>query len=177
MELPQVRHVKCSFSIDRSVLKHAVDRISINHEMRVKRFHNFNVIRGGGEGFVYTAFHSGHVNVVGIKCVGDIDEVVDTFCKQLDLAPNGLCSPIRVDNITASGTFGHRINLVHILEEEPIEETIIKFRPSFFPGMSIKHEPYGSMILFNSGAFSIVGAKKIDHINKIFSKVCTIVNA
>jgi TATA-box binding protein (TBP) (component of TFIID and TFIIIB) len=143
------------------------------------RSHNFVVFR---DVFIYTIFpNSGTVNATGISCYKDISKAVVLFCRKFGLRRK--CHLSRafsfsdflqrrhqrkrfiVDNITATGTFGKSIDL-RLLKKEintPTDGGVSRLTASYnishFPACFCRSHCYGTIIVFSTGKYNIVGSK------------------
>lgn len=165
---PSVKNIKIHFTIDNLYqLFHGIIGIidlKLSGDFAGKTFsrgHNFIVYKNR---FVYTIFYNkGYINCTKIPNYSGISEAISEFCDTFGLTRQDLSSGITIDNTTSSGKFKHRLNLLelkHKIEQaDQYQEIRTKFNPSFFPGLFVKYHFLGTIILFASGKYSVVGAK------------------
>jgi len=69
---------------------------------------------------------------------------------------NGLASKVSFQNVVASGTLGHRIDLNAIMKSFPN----VEYNPKKFPGLVFRlRRPKTTTLIFNSGKMICTGAK------------------
>ena len=136
----------------------------------VKLLHNFAVVQTCRH--VYTLNDSGFVNITKIRHLSDVEAAV-TVLRQLVHLPQTDCYSICVDNVTASGAFGRPIPLhklsSHVATHAACKVVKLGYRPNYFSGASVRyHGGGGTIILFTTGAFTIVGAKSDEQVWHIY---------
>jgi len=105
-----------------------------------------------------------HINASKLKTKSDIQKVL-LFVKEY-FSHSIKEESVKVDNITAKGDFGHSLNLFQICERKPID-SVINYHPAIFPGLYLKHKK-GTVGLFTSGKYTIVGCKNSEDIYKCY---------
>ena len=142
---------------------------------------NFVIFRPPN-GFVYTIFHSGHINITNLKSVDEIHQAVCFIVDTLNL-PQTLNEAYQIDNISANGTL-HLVSKFNSLQklcekiqelDESFEVSKISYETQRFSGATIRRSGYfkknvkgnGTVLLFNNSKFIIVGAKSLDHVKQI----------
>jgi len=160
---PVIRNCKISFRLSGEIdLPGRLQRTASS----IKFFHNFAVIRSN---FVYTVFMSGFVNATKIGTLADCSRAVDHLLSILDVGRDALQGAFSVDNITAAGHFPRRIRLSAV---KTIPGMHVRFKPDRFAGLSIRFDNVrGTIIVFKSGSYTIVGAKTADDVNRAFCRV------
>jgi TATA-box binding protein (TBP) (component of TFIID and TFIIIB) len=78
-----------------------------------------------------------------------------------------------VDNITASGRFTHT---VHLPSLKNIPNIQVRYKPDRFAGASVKYtagcgSDCGTIVLFHSGSYIVVGAKSATQVDVLFQRV------
>jgi len=145
---------------------------------QIRLHHNFAIIRIGR--YVYSPNYSGFINITGIKNLDEIDIAIRTIYTLLDITyPTSKdVLQYRVDNISASGSFGWAIALHRIqsfLELHPEYPASCRYRRHYFPGATVRyHNGGGSAIFFTSGKFTIVGAKTEQQVQRIYGRAMEI---
>ena len=127
---------------------------------------NFSIFREpNNKKLVFTIFHdSQHVNITGFSSDSELQSALSFFNTQFD--QNISVDVVKIDNITAVGYIwneeGGKINLIDIensIRELNLPFTTVSLRPEFFPGAVIRTRGAGTVILFSSGKYIIVGTK------------------
>jgi TATA-box binding protein (TBP) (component of TFIID and TFIIIB) len=86
-----------------------------------------------------------------------------------------------VDNISASGDFRQRVNLTHLqqtLNCRNLKERnyfTVHFDRNFFPGAFCKTLGFGTITVFPSGKYVVVGAKCLEHITNIHREMTAVI--
>lgn len=172
---PIVSNVKIHFKLSEEV-NHLKKLKNLKERWEVKWHSNFVVIRAR---FVYIAyFSSNHINATGLKSELDISSSLAELCEIYEIKSE-LFSNAKIDNITSSGSFNRKIKLNVIRQnlKEKTEEHSCSFNynKDHFPGAFLKFfshsQKVGTAIIFNSGKYSIVGAKCASHTALVFSRM------
>jgi len=172
--LPKIFNYKISFHTFK-LLKQSILQLAKSKKKRrnrcilVKLLHNYAVINT--KHFVFTINFSGFVNITKLRKEEDIPKAITLFCSLMKISP--VKYSYRIDNITASGAFGaiiplHKIKK-HISEFHSSEPLRFRFNPSYFCGGNIKFFKFGTIVLFESGSYTIVGPKtalQVEHVYK-----------
>ena len=123
-------------------------------------------------GIIYQIFSNGHVNITGLRRQEDIAGALANLFSLLNI-PKKSKIDFNIDNIQASGVLNlntRNLSLKFICDSLDRKKSdcgivSVKFEPSRFPGAFIKFLVNGSckgtVLLFNSRKFVIVGLKKI----------------
>jgi TATA-box binding protein (TBP) (component of TFIID and TFIIIB) len=140
----------------------------------VKLLHNFAVVRTCRH--VYTLNDSGFVNITKLVHLSDVGEAVNIICKLVKL-PERNNYAVTVDNVTASGAFGCPIPLHKLSQHLTANVEKLAYRPNYFSGASVKyHGGGGTIILFTTGAFTIVGAKSEQQVWHLYQQTQTLLS-
>lgn len=188
---PKVNNIKIRLSVSASALprlKNSIRRLDEasgdnfwHGKKRIfKRHHNFIVFRNN---FVFIIFFgSGAVNITGIKDFGYITEALQTFCNTFRIKRRHI-QDLLVDNVSANGSFAHTVDLSElkrvINERENQENKLISsasFNPSYFPAVFCRSFAVGTILVFNSGKYNIVGAKCHSHIKEIYTEMLSVMS-
>jgi TATA-box binding protein (TBP) (component of TFIID and TFIIIB) len=162
---PVINNVKAHIVVSQTCVEEITKQLSIKN---TKKHHNYLVIR---ERYTYIFFpKKGHINITGIKTYSDIDNVIENLCKDFQLERALISSSLTIDNITAGGDFGKKLDVGAIQEKlnKQKNEFTVKFDRNYFPGAFCKTFQTGTIIIFRSGKYVIVGAKCLEDVNKIF---------
>jgi TATA-box binding protein (TBP) (component of TFIID and TFIIIB) len=169
---PKISNYKISFHTGKP-LQSAISKLvaGTNGVLSVKELHNFAVVRT--QCFVYTLNFSGFVNITKLRSSSQIHQAIAKLHKLIHLPAR--CYDYAIDNITASGAFGHYIPLHKLIQviTQPFPARLT-YRPNYFSGASLKYDGGGTIILFTTGTYIIVGARcraKIQHIYKETLKI------
>ena len=156
---PKINNVKVHFKICKKVTL----KDNLSHNCDTVWHHNFAVVRWR---YVYTIwFNSGVINITGIPTIDDIRVAVADICELLEIRETDIkCFPI-IDNITASGKLGKNIDLKKLKAAQKIN---IAYNPDIFTGAFCKTDN-GTIIIFSTGSYNIVGAKCQHHVSTIFT--------
>lgn len=120
---------------------------------------------------------SGYVTITGLRFLSQIDEAREEILEILQLAGQS-ASPCTIHNICASGRFNDPIplsGLRPILKKE--DNCRVVSNRQYFPGLFVKVAPsLGTIILFQSGSYTIVGAKCLESIWRIHDLISAIIH-
>lgn len=168
---PIIKNIKCHFKIPEWEMP------QINRLFRrcgyfnggtfcgIKLVNNFAVLRNR---YVYTIFRNGSVNVTKIGCECDVQAALTHFEELLQICANAN-DVIIIDNVQASGNLFTHIVLLKFKDFLRRHTRLpVAYNPEHFPGMNIKFLKWGTILLFASGKYSIVGAKNIVNCRKIY---------
>lgn len=155
------------------------DLVGAKRKRVFKRHHNFIVFRNKYVFIIF--FDSGAVNITGIKSFGYITEALKTFHSTFGIKRRHVTDLI-VDNVSANGDFGHQINLSHLkqlinkTEEGDKLITSASFNVNYFPAVFCKTFKIGTILVFSSGKYNIVGAKCQSHLQEIFKETSALIS-
>lgn len=169
---PRVSHYKISIRLKRNIKKEVLRLVKSEKHL----YSSFGVIRCEvqDQKFTYTAYYSGHVNVVGIRKQEDIKKAVRHFLTIADLQSSFVdTEPVcTIDNLTFSGKYGLDMRLpeiMEILEDLRLDKYIISdFKPAHFRAAHI-HFPAGGLItLYHTGSYTLVGVSTEERARQIY---------
>jgi TATA-box binding protein (TBP) (component of TFIID and TFIIIB) len=167
---PIVRNYKASFRTKHPLIRQ-IDALMVSNPACIKKHHNFAVIRSG---FVYTAYFSGFVNVTKVQRAEELDDAVANFCSLLQLDKQQTFN-ISVDNITASGHFGHTVSLTRLWTRcRSLEDCQLSYKPHYFAGAFLKLKNCCTILIFSTGSYSIVGARNCNDIARGHAKAAAL---
>jgi TATA-box binding protein (TBP) (component of TFIID and TFIIIB) len=162
---PEVKNYKISFPTEIKGIRKIL-RCNVKKKY-IKFYHNFTVVR---KKYVYIIFDSGYCNVTKIsrkkKCERAIKYLYDFILKVKRLKVR----KYQIDNITASGKFEFKLDLEKIRQHYLKRGFTVGYNPDQFAGASIRFMK-GTINLFHTGTFTIVGAKKKKHFQGIYNSV------
>ena len=148
----------------------------------VKVYQNFFVLHNK---FTYIIFKKSrannvvHINITKVKNFKEIKNSIKHLQTILQISRAFIVKSF-IDNITITGKLATEISLTKYIAVN--SHFTIKYSPEKFPGLFVKIKTLGSIILFSSGSFIILGAKskkkllKLIDIVKISTKTCHVTN-
>ena len=137
------------------------------------KHNNFVVVK---EKHTYIIFPDiGFVNITGIKDFSLLELIVPQFCETFSVRGEDVTSQLVIDNVSAAGDFHCRIDLFRLQQKINLPEQRRHFSfhldRNFFPGAVCKSVGLGTITVFPSGKYVIVGARCQAHVNGIFQKM------
>lgn len=138
-----------------------------------KIHNNFLVFKVGQPNtFTYTLFKpklptAAHLNITNIKCKSVFGHALETI--QKFVCGKLILDTLRIDNITASTSLAHPINLENFLSKNS-KSYSIKYNKDKFPGAFIKTS-IGTILLFYTGKIILVGCKKEEQIKELIGTI------
>lgn len=174
MQEPVLKNIKAHFKVCESQLAHLQRHVNeLTKRGKIVKTLNFFILKKNkavGTVFTYTTFPAtGYINVTGIPSFQQIENCLQEFVGLFHLSRADL-KDFAVDNITASGRFQSRLNLVSAALKLSRSDIFCQ-SSSKFPGIVAKFPKVGTILLFSSGKYSIVGAKWMHQATHIFLKV------
>ena len=130
---------------------------------------------------VVTVYYKGHVNLTGLKSTKELQTIVNVVSNIPGIKKIHSCS---IDNITGTSIleigslFGRSISFSHIvkeIEKEPQVKTV-KYSPQKFPGAFIKLHDKGTVTLFPSGKFNILGCCTVEKVERLVELTNKLIN-
>ena len=121
---------------------------------------------------VVTIYYRGHVNITGLKTAKEFEDVISIIKRVPGILSIKSCT---IDNITASASleigslYSTKLSfteLISHIQHYPSIQTI-KYSSQKFPGAFIKFRQGGTVILFPSGKYNILGCKKLEDIHTL----------
>ena len=117
-----------------------------------------------------------------VRGENDLENVIPHFCTIFSLHPCHVREEIRIDNISASGTFGKKMNLA-ALQQRANKSYIkgsgnitIQFDRDVRPEAICRTFSIGNLTLFASGKYFVIGAKSVSNVKDLVKKVENLVN-
>ena len=136
-----------------------------------KRVRNITTVRRSK--YVYNIFESsGTINATGIRSTEEITDCINIICFDCNLLKSDISETI-VDNLTASGTYNKEIDLKSVLRNintiaQNKNQIDACYGRNTYPGVFCAHHGLGTIIVYSNGKYSIVGAKCLEHILRIY---------
>ena len=170
---PQIQNIKGHFYVScKYGFKKTLQLICANKHIKIKFHHNFAVVRNK---FVYIIWYErGFVNVTKIKSISKLHKSMSHFCKLFKVSSNN--KKVTIDNITASGKFHQCINLKKLalfLEAQQFQTRYNRYK---FPAIFVKIYKHGTLTIFGSGSFNIVGCRSLDHLSAVYNESVNNIN-
>lgn len=154
------------------------DAVGAKKKRLFSEHHNFIVFRNS---YVFIIFYKGAVNITGIKRFEDISDAIETFCESFCIDQQQITKHT-VDNVSASGDFGHEVNLYKLKKQINGQEDVanlfssVSFNPNYFPAAFCKTYSVGTILVFGGGKYNIVGAKCQQDVEKIYREMLVSIN-
>lgn len=171
---PTVNNIKVHITLTQTGVQHL--KVALRHKSK-KTYNNFSVVREGGHTYIIFA-DKGFVNITGVSSYEQLPNIIPQFCAAFHLVEQDVASPCVVDNISASGDFKKRCNLVHLQQllnrRGGKNYFTVSFDRNYFPGAFCKTRGFGTLTLFPSGKYVLVGAKCLEHLQQTFQEMCAV---
>lgn len=172
---PKINNIKAHFELRQNCANNFKRRLQQRGD--VTWHNNFAVVR---DVYTYIIFpDKGFINITGIKSVCGTSEVISKFCKTFDLSEKDVFTELTIDNISSSGTFGRTINLdklLQLINSAEKKEFTVHFDRNFYPGAFCKKIGFGTVTVFSSGKYVIVGPKcseTVTHLARLmYATIC-----
>ena len=156
-----------------------VEKIRKNLALRETTSHgNFVVVR---DVYTYSIFvKKGYVNITGIRNNAQLKRVIPEICISFCLEEHEIASDVIIDNISASGKFGGRINTTHVQEQinkrgkERHRFFTASTNRGLFPGTFCRTQGHGTITVFTTGAYVTVGSKCLDSVERLFQEMSVV---
>jgi TATA-box binding protein (TBP) (component of TFIID and TFIIIB) len=142
-----------------------------------KTYNNFVVVK---EELTYVIFPDrGFVNITGVKNYSRLRQIIPQFCETFSVRGEDVATGLVIDNISAAGDFRRWINLTSLQQKINLSERShfsCHLDRNFFPGAVCKSPGLGTITVFPSGKYVIVGAKCQTHVHVIFRKMHVLIS-
>lgn len=175
---PKVNNLKVHLLLTKSGVK-KLEYSLLNKEK--KTYNNFHVLKN--ERFTYIIFpKKGFINVTGIPNFGHLKSVTPQLCDFFGLKADDVASDVIIDNISASGNFGRRVNLTTLqttVNGKGGEIFVVQGDRNIFPGSFCKTRKlntkgFGTLTLFSSGSYVLVGCRSMEDVEKAFQHMSAV---
>ena len=181
---PLTNNVKIHFKISQSECINLINILQIltySPNIILTKHQNFIIVKVlSPTSLTFTLFcKEGYINATGIKNFISIASCLNTFQLLFNIPPRNILS-LTVDNSTSSGTFGKNINLAEVkrkinsIKYLSSVKVSSKFNLNFFPAVFIKFVGKGTIAIFQTGKYNIIGAKCPNNILHIFQSIQTL---
>jgi len=170
LEPPKTYNVKCRFRIQ--------EKLSIPEELEpfVTTHSNFVVLRLLH--FVITSFYKAKsVNVTGVRNFDDLEKARQAFNDFIKPKIKVEKEDVIVDCSTSSGRTNQKvhIDLPKIQADIDGEKIGVSYNPHYFPGAVIRRKKKGTVILFRTGSYIILGSKSAEEVHDSFRSICKLI--
>lgn len=173
---PKVNNIKFHFKVQNlSLLNNSIANIItdklennfVGKQLKIKW--NFIVYKHVFSWIIF--FECGFINCTKVKNYSDISQAIQEFCIDFKYNRWDITSGIIIDNTTSSGSFKCKINLYKLYEiiVEKQNYQSVKYNHEHFPGLYLKTYNKGTIIVFTSGKYSIVGSKCTRDAEEVFN--------
>jgi TATA-box binding protein (TBP) (component of TFIID and TFIIIB) len=118
------------------------------------------------------------INITGIPTVAKIEESVKTFCQHFNVSEKDIISSIFQDSIFACGRYGTTINLrmlQRLINSNKKCNFRVKFNCETAAAAYCRHKHYGTIALFRTGKYLILGSKCENQIKQILEEMNAII--
>jgi len=197
---PKINNVKTHIYLTRKGRKRLLVQIG-RYKIKMEKHNNFSVCRDPElERRAYTLFEKqGFINITGIPNLEAVADVIPRLCTVFHLRASHVASSQPcIDNISAAGVFPRRLDLNRlrrillpevkskaqsargvneVIDPNPPPSsyfTILLNRDKF-PGASCRAKGYGTITLFSSGKYVIVGSKCLEQMQQVFLKMAAVI--
>ena len=176
----KINNIKIHFTLNsiakRKLFGHLLKDVK-KGKIKLKFYNNFLVLKSN---YTYIIFKNGTVNLTGLKGTSELENVFTRFSQDFQIQENLLPKEFIIDNITAHGTFNQQINLrkIQLFLEKDSNNTEIetKLNLSYFPALICKdYNKKGTILIFGSGNFTIVGVKREEDLKDIYFKASQLI--
>ena len=155
----KVQNIKVGFRFEPQLTKSEI--IAKLSQSDPKIYHNFLVLR---DNFVFTIFWTGcYINITKISDLDNIKLAASQITKKLEVS----YKEIFVHNICLSGSIDKKVPLRQ-LSFDLKRHYRTSFNTHFFPALFLRKNEEPTIILFQNGKYSIIGAKSKIQAEKSF---------
>lgn len=173
-----INNVKVHLELNKNCIEHLTQVLETK---KGKWYNNFFVYKSGEKKPTFIIFPKrGFVNVTGIKSFAEIPLLIPLFCEIFHVEERDITSGVTVDNISAAGNFRRRVDLVqlqqHVNKKGEKKYFTVHFDRNFFPGAFCRTSGFGTLTLFPTGKYVLVGVKCLEHAEKTVQAMIAIIS-
>jgi len=155
----KVQNIKIGFRFNPKLSKSEL--INLLEKYDPKIYHNFLVLRLT---FVFTIFWTGsYINITKIKSCQDIEKAVYEIINKLNVKPD----EVKIHNICLSGSIDKKVSLRELCQKLKTHYRT-SFNTHFFPALFLRRIKEPTIVLFQNGKLSIIGAQSEIQAEKSF---------
>jgi TATA-box binding protein (TBP) (component of TFIID and TFIIIB) len=182
--LPKINNLKGHIRVN----KECVERIRSTLKLNVKKwkknkeYHNFIVVKDKYSYIIFPRSKKGcYINITGIKSFEDVKNVIPELCDTFQLSPIQVKGEVVIDNVSANGDFGRKLHLPQIQEvingenEKDGNTFSTSFDRNYFPGAFCKTLTIGTIIIFPSGKYVIVGSRCAAEVQQVYQMMLAVI--
>ena len=168
-----IRTTNYKLSVTADIDKQGLLQLS-KHLSTTKRYPSFFVYRLNI--YVFCIYYTGHINITGVACREEIRRALGA-CSRL----RGVLrvKKVHIDNITCCGALGRQLtDFFKIVQTEARLKTrfpVVKFCQETFPGAQFKLPGLGTVMLFRSGKYNVVGCKSLRSAHHLATQITELV--
>ena len=153
-EGPTVKNIKLGVKVRSESLETFIELwLRVKPTLVLKQCRNFCVFSCKSNKIILFP-NKGYINITGIPDFCYISSAISNLCELLTIERDLLTKP-SIHNITLSGRLSLNISLFEISNK--LQSHYVRFDYSVYPGLHLKVRETGSVLLFSSGKYSIIG--------------------
>lgn len=183
-----IKNVKIRFSLSPSVRSKIIERIRYWQEachtkpsyfMCIK-LPNYIVFKNSLVYTIFTDLNNTYfkINITGIQKVSQIRESVKAFCEHFNVCEKDIISEIFQDSIFACGNYRRTINLrllMRLINADANRQFKVKFNCETSAAAYCRHKNLGTIAIFRSGKYLILGSKCEAQVQQILCEMNVII--
>jgi TATA-box binding protein (TBP) (component of TFIID and TFIIIB) len=173
LSVPKINNIKARIELRNKDL--AELQRSLKSRLNVRRYGNFIVIK---KKLTYVVWpDSGTVNIIGLTRFQDVSSAVLEMCQEFKIKESRFRSQLIIDNVCANGSFGKLIELSKLEKKLYGNKSFkVNLNRDYRPGAVCRtFAGIGTIIVFSTGAYIIVGAKCLEHVETMFQNMSAII--
>jgi TATA-box binding protein (TBP) (component of TFIID and TFIIIB) len=161
-----IRNIKVSVKARNISLDNVIQVLNEN-SVKWKNYSNFIIFKINN--FTFTIFKKGKQfdNHINITQINSLNKIIKSLLILYKLFKINVIS-VQIDNIIATGYLNKKINLQSLVESKIYNN--IKYNSEVFPGLFIRLK-IGTVILFHTGKFVVVGCKDLNSLKCITQNI------
>lgn len=166
-----ISNVKGRYVLSADAMSRVIKTLS---NKKYKQCSNFVVWHGT---YTYTVFYGGTVNVTGIKSLEEVKNVLSNMCSDFEIDPSLVKTSFIIDSSTATGDFQRRLDLTSIQRYlmQNSDTFTINFNREVFCSLYCYSKRGGTVALYASGKYNILGTKTCRQMQRVAADLTTIV--
>jgi TATA-box binding protein (TBP) (component of TFIID and TFIIIB) len=183
--LPKINNLKGHIRVSEDCIDGIRNALKLSEKKwkKNKEFHNFLVVKDKYSYIIFPKSKEGYcyINITGIKSFEDVENVIPELCETFHLNRIQVAGEVVIDNVSANGDFGRKLNLPQIQEaingESKKDGNTFSacFDRNYFPGAFCKTLTIGTILIFPSGKYVIVGSKCVAEVQEIYRMMFAII--
>ena len=125
--------------------------------------------------FILTIYYNGHINLTGIRDISRVKQVITFLHKTVRIKR---ILSLKIDNSTVTGQIKNKflskekpfLYYICAISEQDCFDSVT-YRRQIFPGAFLKVNKCGTIVIFSSGKFNIVGCKNAKQVILLLNKL------